>query len=83
MNKDIEDFEYNNEEEAEIAQVLNLQLNQHALHKFQDMMNEKRSQPSLSHCEECGEPIPEERQAIVAGCTTCVDCQQINERKFR
>ncbi|UGA40625.1 TraR/DksA C4-type zinc finger protein [Chromobacterium haemolyticum] len=31
---------------------------------------------SLSHCEDCGEPIPTARQRIVPGCTRCVPCQQ-------
>lgn len=31
---------------------------------------------SLSHCEDCAEPIPEARQRIVAGCTRCVQCQE-------
>ena len=31
--------------------------------------------PSLSHCEECGEPIPEARRQAVAGVRCCVACQ--------
>lgn len=30
---------------------------------------------SLSHCEECGEPIPERRRAALPGVRTCVPCQ--------
>lgn len=30
---------------------------------------------SLSHCEECGEPIPEKRRKLVAGVRLCVACQ--------
>lgn len=31
---------------------------------------------SLTHCAECGEPIPEARQKAVRGVKLCVDCQQ-------
>lgn len=30
----------------------------------------------LSHCEDCGEPIPEARRKVVLGCTRCVQCQE-------
>jgi len=30
---------------------------------------------SLSHCEECGEPIPEARRQAVPGVRLCVACQ--------
>lgn len=31
---------------------------------------------SLTHCAECGDPIPEKRRELVAGVTHCVECQQ-------
>ncbi len=34
---------------------------------------------SLSHCEDCGEPIPAKRQEHVPGCTRCVLCQRAYE----
>lgn len=34
---------------------------------------------SLTHCEECGEPIPEKRRELVAGVRYCVDCQQAHD----
>lgn len=39
--------------------------------------------PYLSHCEECGKPIPKERQHAVQGVSTCVDCQILIERASR
>jgi phage/conjugal plasmid C-4 type zinc finger TraR family protein len=30
---------------------------------------------SLTHCEDCGEPIPERRREALPGVKTCVDCQ--------
>ena len=34
-----------------------------------------------SHCIECGEPIPEERQAH--GFNNCIDCAEAAERRLR
>lgn len=31
---------------------------------------------SLSHCEECGDAIPEARRAAIAGVRLCLGCQQ-------
>lgn len=38
---------------------------------------------SYSHCEECGEPIPHQRQQAAPGCTRCIDCQSMHERTGR
>ncbi|WP_028694355.1 TraR/DksA C4-type zinc finger protein [Pseudomonas cremoricolorata] len=35
--------------------------------------------PSAEFCDDCGEPIPLARQQFVAGCETCVNCQQLRE----
>ena len=34
---------------------------------------------SLSHCEDCGEAIPEARRAAVPGVRRCIVCQQEND----
>lgn len=36
---------------------------------------------SLSFCQDCDEPIPEQRRKTVIGCVRCVECQQIYEYK--
>ena len=36
---------------------------------------------SLTHCEECGEPIPEARRVAVPGVRRCVDCQQASDQQ--
>ncbi len=36
--------------------------------------------PSLTHCEDCEQPIPEKRQAL-GGMTRCVPCQTIFEKE--
>jgi phage/conjugal plasmid C-4 type zinc finger TraR family protein len=36
---------------------------------------------SAEWCESCGVDIPEARRAAVPGCQTCIDCQQLRERR--
>jgi phage/conjugal plasmid C-4 type zinc finger TraR family protein len=37
--------------------------------------------PSLSHCEECGEEIPEARRVAVPGVRLCLECQGEADRQ--
>jgi phage/conjugal plasmid C-4 type zinc finger TraR family protein len=37
--------------------------------------------PSLTHCEECGNPIPEPRRQAMPGVHLCVGCQDAADRK--
>lgn len=74
------DFEYNNEEEAEIAQILSLQLNEKAIAEHRARMPKG---PSLEECEECGDQIPKARQLAVPGVRLCIQCQTIFEHKKR
>ncbi|UVJ45525.1 TraR/DksA C4-type zinc finger protein [Pseudomonas sp. LS1212] len=39
------------------------------------------AKPSAQVCEDCDEPIPVLRQQSVAGCETCVSCQELRERR--
>jgi len=39
-------------------------------------LNYQPAGESLSHCNECGEEIPEARRKASAGCTRCVKCQE-------
>lgn len=36
---------------------------------------------SLTHCDDCGEPIPEARRKAAPGCTRCIDCQSRRETR--
>jgi phage/conjugal plasmid C-4 type zinc finger TraR family protein len=38
---------------------------------------------SLTHCEECGEPIPAARRRAVPGVRRCVPCQEAADDKSR
>ncbi|WP_122665332.1 TraR/DksA family transcriptional regulator [Pseudomonas viridiflava] len=42
----------------------------------------RSSGPSLTHCEDCDQPIPELRQAL-GGMTRCVPCQSLFEKGNR
>jgi len=39
--------------------------------------------PSATHCEGCGEAIPEARRVVVPGVVRCVACQGYQERMAR
>lgn len=73
--------EYNNEEEAEVAQILSITASLAAVNRVQEALAKQRSQPSLSECEDCGEDIPLERQQASRGCTRCIHCQGLYERR--
>ena len=36
---------------------------------------------SLTHCQECEEPIPEARRKAIPGVRLCIDCQQDIEKE--
>jgi phage/conjugal plasmid C-4 type zinc finger TraR family protein len=78
-----EQFEYNNEEEAEIAQILTIQTSMAAVAKHQAAMAKQREQESLEECDECGEEIPEARRIAIPGVQRCIHCQEIFERRQR
>ncbi|MEE1922887.1 TraR/DksA C4-type zinc finger protein [Pseudomonas sp. 148P] len=37
--------------------------------------------PSAQFCEDCDEAIPLARQEAAPGCDTCIDCQDLRERR--
>ena len=36
---------------------------------------------SLTHCEECGQPIPQARREALPGVRLCVGCQEAHDRE--
>jgi len=42
--------------------------------------SKQRRGPGLTHCEECGAPIPEARRKAVPGVRLCVVCQSERDR---
>ncbi len=77
---DLEKFEYNNEEEAEMAQLHSIHLHMNAVAEVQKKLATQKSIPSAEFCEECGVDIPQKRRELVPGVQLCVDCQSLSER---
>jgi len=52
---------------------------------IEDAIKRARAQlpvgPSLEHCEECGESIPEARRQAMPGVRLCVECQAERDRE--
>ena len=65
-----------NFEEAEMGQIAALQHNMDTVAKLRAEMDV----PGLSHCEECGEEIPEERRKAYPSARLCIYHQEYKER---
>lgn len=65
-----------NFEESEMGQLHALHLNENAIQRVRISLY---TGPSLSHCLDCGEEIPEARQKAVPGVTRCIHCQFLSE----
>lgn len=76
-----DDWQYNNEEEAEMGQLHAIHLNMNAVEDVRRKLAKQHAQPSLEECEDCGEEIPKARQLASLGCTKCIFCQQVSERR--
>jgi len=77
---DLNKFEYNNEEEAELAQIQSLRMNMDALAEVQNKLAQQRQQPSAKICQDCGEKVPEARRKAIPGVQLCVECQVFAEK---
>lgn len=77
----LDDFEYNNEEEAEMGQLHAIHLGMNAVADVQKALQEQSKFPSLMHCEECGDEIPSERRRLVPGVRLCIFCKEMQERR--
>jgi phage/conjugal plasmid C-4 type zinc finger TraR family protein len=75
-------FEYNNEEEAEIAQIQALFTNQNAVDAVRNQLAKQAEMPSAESCIECGEDIPEQRRKLVPGVQLCIYCKERSERRI-
>jgi len=78
---DDHDYTGDNMEEAEFGQLQAIHNNMNHIAAVQRKLAEQASQPSLTHCEECGEEIPKKRQELIKGVRLCVFCQQLAERR--
>jgi len=81
-NKD--DYQYNNEEEAEMAQLHSIHIHMNAVADVQRKLAKLAESPSAKECVECGDEMPEARREALPGVQLCVYCQeQIERRKGR
>jgi len=65
----------------DMAQGINEQFLADALAEH---LRNRESGESLTHCLECGDPIPEKRRSAVPGCCRCFYCQKNFENyRFR
>ena len=76
-----DDWQYNNEEEAEMGQLHAIHNNLNAVAGVRRKLAEQAAKPSAEECEECGDEIPQARRLAVPGCQLCVYCQEKLERK--
>jgi phage/conjugal plasmid C-4 type zinc finger TraR family protein len=80
VTENMDDFVYNNEEEAEMAQLHSIHLHMNAIAGIRQKLSKQHQQVSQSECQDCGEDIPLARQQAVPGVQRCVFCQQAHER---
>jgi len=80
MNKELEQLDVSSSEEGEQAQANALIREAQALDSVRQKLAKQRSQPSFSHCDACGEDIPEARRLAVPWVTMCIYCQSKSER---
>lgn len=83
LDNDKDDYQYNNEEEAEMAQLHSIHLHMNAISDVQRKLAKQAEIPSAEFCEECGDDIPLQRQRAIPGVQYCVHCQEIVERQQR
>ena len=76
-----DDWQYNNEEEAEMGQLHAIHNNLNAVAGVRRKLEEQAAKPSAEECEECGDEIPEARRLAVPGVQFCVFCQEKHERR--
>ncbi len=67
----------------DLAQQRDEEYREAALARARDRCRPRAGSSAPRDCVRCGEPIPPERLAAVAGVETCIDCQQHHERGAR
>jgi len=80
VTENMDDFVYNNEEEAEMAQLHSIHLHMNAIADIRQKLSKQTQSPSLTECQDCGEDIPLARQQAMLGVRRCIFCQEVHER---
>jgi len=81
MSTTPDDFEYNNEEEAEMAQLHSIHMHMNAVAEVQRKLQKQALEPSLEECEDCGESIPLARREAIKGVKRCIHCQEALDKR--
>ena len=76
----MDDFVYNNDEEAEMAQLHSIHLHMNAIAGIRQKLSKQTQQASLTECQDCGEDISLARQQAMLGVRRCIFCQQVHEK---
>jgi RNA polymerase-binding transcription factor DksA len=76
-----DDFQYNNEEEAEMAQLHAIHIHMNAVRDVQRALEAQAQMVSETECIDCGDEIPEQRRISIRGVQRCVHCQTLFERR--
>ena len=76
-------WQYNNEEEAEMAQLHALHINENAIAEVRKNLEAKARFGSLLECEDCGEEIAELRRKAIKGVRKCIGCQEVAEHNSK
>lgn len=76
-----DDFQYNNEEEADMAQLHAIHIHMNAVRDVQRVLEQQSLVAAAEECVDCGEEIPPQRRAAVRGVQRCTHCQAVFERR--
>lgn len=76
-----DDFIYNNEEEAEMAQLHSIHVHMNAVAAVRRAVAAQEEQVSELFCIDCGDDIPQQRRELIRGVQRCIHCQELFERR--
>lgn len=66
----------------DIADLADRYIEDHVLSALHRMRKKRLSNTAAAHhCDECGAEIPQARRQAVPGCTLCVSCADVHERR--
>ena len=68
-------------DDCDRAQEINEEFQREAIaaHFHRGFKNAGQTAYSLTHCEDCGDMIPQKRREAIPNCTRCIDCQTVVE----
>ncbi len=67
-------------DDADISEPRQSLLLANTIKRVTDQQKAGQGRPSLTHCRECGEKIPDKRRLAEHGCELCVKCKSWLEK---